>query len=502
MRWLAGWWSRGLGLASLVMVQGCGPTAGLLRPGTADDAGVGATGGPSDDDDDDDDAPDDGDASDDGDAPDDTGDGDTADTADTDDDVPAGLCGVPLDEGLAVLLRVDTAELVHGDGSTLPLATLSSGPSDAAPSAAASIGKHHLAVVLSWLQVGNSPPARGYELHVFDRAGALQWTHTEGNASVYSSLVADDGSVWGTRSTGPGDDHGASWSGPFAPAVYPEYTPLGIPDDAGLVPSRQVLDPDTGAWTLGWFDPQTGAFVPVEGMSSTWYRARDGGFVFRSGDALVWQSPRQRTMLVALGEHAGLEPTYGGTHDTGDWLLLSNSERTEWARVDLGGGTVESLELDAPGAMVPMSCYGIEASIDGQGRVLVPSRDASTAEVLRHQPEDGSWEAVGLPVTNIDALHATPHGDAVLIRADGPGTTFCPPPAFDPAPGVLTGAQTMLDLPELEAPVVVSEEQWLLGLRADGRCFALGDAAGATIVDPVSGESLGLGTDVGVVFVP
>ena len=132
------------------------------------------------------DGPDDGpdDASDDGqpgddeddgqpDDDDDDGPGDDDDDDDDDDDVPLGMCGVPLDEASPLLLQDDTAELLRGDGSILPLGTLSSGPVDASPSGSASIGPNHLAVVLSWLQAGGGPPARGFELHVFDREGAL-----------------------------------------------------------------------------------------------------------------------------------------------------------------------------------------------------------------------------------------------------------------------------------------------------------------------------------------
>ena len=352
--------------------------------------------------------------------------------------------------------------------------------------------------MLSWLQAGGGPPARGFELHVFDREGALQWKHTDGNASLSSTLVTDEGSVWTSRSSGPGDYHGARISGPAAADVYADFTPLGPPDDAGLVPGQMVLDEMLGTWVLGWLDPQANTWTSVDGMTSTWYRQRDGGFVFRSGDDLVLQTPGLRTELVALGEHADLQPTYGNSED---WLLLANGERTTWARVDLAGGTVSALDLDAPGAHEPMSCYGIEASIDPQGRVLVPSRDASTAEVLRLHPDDGTWEPLGLPVTNIEALHADPFGEAVLIRADGPGTTFCPPPEFDPAPDVLEGSQTILDLPDLE-PLVIPELQWFVSVRADGQCVAYSDGSrSTTLLDPVSNETLALPPNVGIVYV-
>ena len=203
--------------------------------------------------------------------------------------------------------------------------------------------------------------------------------------------------------------------------------------------------------------------------------------------------------LGAVCEHADLAPTYG---DSNDWLLLANGERTIWARVDLVGGTVSALDLEPPGAQTPMTCYGIEATIDTQGRVLVPSRDESHAEVLRLHPGDGTWESLGVPVTGIEALHATPYGDAVVIRADGPGTTFCPRQAFDPAPGVLQGTQTILDLPDLE-PVVIPELQWLVSVRADGHCLAYSDGSRATTLrDPVSGESLALPANVGIAYVP
>lgn len=413
---------------------------------------------------------------------DDDGSGDDGLDGDSTDDGPIavpGHCGVATDEVVGVIVDSADATLVWGDGTTEALVSASEAPARTY-SGVAEVAASGIAVIFRW-SVFDGMVEQGAELYAFDPQGVPRWSYVAQDASLSQAALGEDGSVTATLNQTDGDPVGVLFAADGTPNELPQFVPSGPLAADGTIPGREVTGFEFG--TLGWYDTVSQSFVPL-GLTptSSWHLRRGDGFVYRIATELVIET-RAGIETVDLGELANA-PVYNGT---GDWLLLQDVEAQQWGRVDLGSLQAEVIDLVPPAPFALLNCYQVGAAIDEQGRVIAPTRDSTIAQMQRFDPRDGSWTALGQPVTAIDAMHVESAGRSVLMRTDGQNMTFCPPQEFEPAGrGVHTDAQHHL--------VGAEDGSWrdltfaeVVRLRSDGECVFYDDVGKqAVLLDTVA----------------
>ncbi|MEM6990559.1 MAG: hypothetical protein AAF721_08685 [Myxococcota bacterium] len=467
-----------LGLCTLALAVGCGPTVsvpGSGMGGGSEGDGTSGTDGLS--------AGDDGVAE--------VGDDETGATTDgldtgngseeAGDDGPdpvPGHCGTALDDAVGVGLLDGSATLLSGDGSTVALATLGGVPADAGFWEWVASNDDTIAVALDWSTFGPNLAA-AYELHVFDRSGQPRWQFAEANARLYSLAVGVDGSVVGQRETIAGANSTVHFATNGDATSIPDFQPYGATDETGRIAGREKIGEELGE--LGWYDTTTASFVPVsETPSSPWFLRREGGFVYRTEAALIVETPAS-VQTIPLGSFS--ESSVRTIQ--GDWAILYDGATDAHARLQLSDGQVEPLDLTPPPGWEHFICYGLDATIDAQGRLLMPMRNEAVAQLQRYDVDAGSWETIGEPVTAVDQLTSYTVTNSVAIITHGSGQTFCPTTEFEAAPGALEGQQTQFAAGDA---LYLLPSDRALSVRDDGECLAHLDQRGGTVVlDPASG---------------
>jgi hypothetical protein len=473
-------YGRGVAMAAMGWVLGCGPSVGGADPGT--DGGT---------------------------ADDTTGGDDSSSTAsatitttttdpsgpdtgeDTSPDESTGADGPTIctDAGpttpIAVLAADSGAIVLHADGTQLPLDLPPAGaPRDANVYAS-------FATRGSWVAMTRTTSyfdggvQYGTEVALFTTTGERQWLRDEPNVSLAAPLLAGDGVIVAARSNEASSSDGVRYTGPDDALTLPGIHPRGEQRDDGLIPGWR--SPSDGIEPV-WIDTATLALQPISlAVLGGWLELEDGEFTYftaSGGDvALVREGPGGPALsaLPELGEASA--SGYGVTSSSDRrWLLVTDGIAQAYFRVDTDAGTAEPLDLTPPPDLVPFECYGIDPTIDDAGRIVMALRDASAVYFGRLEPATGVWDILGDPVTAVDDAAVSAHGDTYILRTSAQGTTFCPPQEFEPVDDVLFGATAQVLRPIDGTSRTLDDETWPVP-RSDGRCIAITDAEGMTLVD-------------------
>jgi len=322
------------------------------------------------------------------------------------------------------------------------------------------------------------------EVALFTVTGERQWLRDEPNVSLSTPLLSADGVIVAARSNEASITDGVRYTDADA-LTLPGIQPRGEQRSDGLVPGWRY--PSDGIEPV-WIDTATLVLQPISlPPLGGWLELEAGEFMYftmSGGDvALVREGPGgpEVSALPELGEapESGYGITISSDHR---WLLVADGTAQAYFRVDTDAGTAEPLDLTPPPDLVPLECYGIDPTIDDAGRIVMPLRDASAVYFGRLEPTTGEWDFLGDPVTAIDDASASAYGDTYILRTSAQGTTFCPPQEFEPAEGALVGATVQVLRPIDGTERLLDEETWPVP-RSDGRCIAITDADGVTLVD-------------------
>jgi hypothetical protein len=258
----------------------------------------------------------------------------------------------------------------------------------------------------------------------------------------------------------------------------------GPPDAAGHVPGTLATD-----GRPGWWRGDSDLLIGISHPYPYWY--------LRDGDAFVYIAAIEGTPTIvreslddytatALPELIGVPNLQVEWRSSASWVLVVTIDAQgfpdRWARVEVATGELIWLDTTLPGAWTRLECFGPSAALDRRGRLLQPVRDTATAQVLRLDPSTGGWDPIGRVLTGVDAIDATAMGDAMVVRADGSGMTFCPLQSFEPAPDALSGTSVQILGPNDRESIIVPSDRWPI-LRQDGGCAALVGAATVTVLD-------------------
>lgn len=473
---------RGWGLGVVVGAIACGPVAGAPEseggPTRGDDSDGGTSGAPSSSSDD---------------AADDAVDVTTVGGDETTGEPSASWCGASdPSQPLALLSSAESTAVLRGDGSVLllelpdPMA-----PVDAAVYPAFAARGDRIAIVWTWSVLGQSV-TYGSHLAVLSAAGELSWEHEEPDASMSAPQIGDDGSMVLQRTPSGAVSEGVLLPGPGAQEiVLPDFFPSGPLGVDGWM--RGYLATPQGSSVPGWMSTD----VEWQGLRAsplaTWHARADGSYVYLAAanatPALVIDTPADAVdvplpMLVGVDQSA----LYVGSSPDAEWLLVHENEG-RWWRVSVADGTTVELVLDPPEGAMPLECYQAAAVIDDAGRVLLSTRDASSAAVLRFDPAGASWSPMGERVTNVDDMNAMIFGETALVYSSGSGETFCPPQTYEPGDAPLTGTTQQLVRPPDGISRLVPTESWA-SPDPTGVCAALVNADGVTLIDLVTQQEL------------
>lgn len=407
-----------------------------------------------------------------------------------------GVCDVASPASpLAVLTRSEHAAILRADGTEIDLPF----PSDpAAPSYVNAVDSQTDRVVVA---AGSSTFVDDVfrytgTLSMFDAAGNELWIHAEEHAQIGGPHLGADGTVAATLS----HEEGTSESVVIVEGVITRSTSgfyvLGPPDAAGHVPGTLADD-----GRPGWWRGDSGLLVGITHPYPYWYVRDDDAFVYFNaieGVPTVVRESLDEYAATPLPELMGFPGLQVEWRSSASWILVITLDVAGlpqgWARVEVATGELVWLDATLPGEWTRLECYSPSAALDRRGRLLQPARDASTAQVLRLDPSTGAWDPVGRLLTGVDAVDATPVGDALVVRADGAGMTFCPLQTFDPAPEALAGTSIQILRPNDREPLVVPADRWPL-VREDGRCAALVGAETVTLLDLDTSAQLELTPD-------
>jgi hypothetical protein len=382
--------------------------------------------------------------------------------------------------------------VLRGDGSMLALDT------DELAAPAGAMTRHyavwsgtHVAVVQSWSLFPSGQ--RGSSISLFGTDGALRWRHDEPHALVGDVFVAPDGSIVITREHEDTSIDGAIVDGEGAPIVLADFWPGALPLASGFVPGRRTSG---DANVPGWFDIAAASFQPVSSTpAASWQLHRGGDIVYLTDGGVVVESPDVANTISLRGFG---DVTLSGR--AGEWLLFHTDDGSGFARVSFAG-VVEAVDLTLPAGLDVLECYTLQPGIDADGRLLVPTRDASVAQLRRLDPRNGTAEPIGFPVTRVDNMDAQTVGGTYVVRADGFNTTFCPTQEWAPAPDALSGTVLQIVRASSGTAHVLPEDAFVLGTDGDGACAAYSDLRGTTrLLDVESGETYELGAIASVAF--
>ncbi len=407
---------------------------------------------------------------------------------DTGGPVEAGLCGVAPDEVVAITMVDDAMHIVHGDTRSFVVDVARTGaPTDANHWYAIAADSDRIAVASNF-SVWTGQQHSGSTLRMLESDGSLAWQRDEDGASWGEPILGAGDGVLGRRNPDGGTAQPVLVSGPGREIVLAGFYAFGPRHDDGTFPGRMAQGELFGPG--GWMQPETGTFDPVavpprdDGLG-TWLATWNDALLYRTSTALAIGRPDE-VALVELGTSADLQVRDA----TGDWLLLGDGESNTWARVSLVSRTVESLTLGPPPGLQPFDCYVATPAIDATGAIYVATRDAGAASAYRYDPGGSSWTPVGAPVTATDSMDFTTAGPSALVATTGAGLTFCPPAAFEPAPGVLDGRQLQVVRPDDGVALVLPSDAVAATLDASGACVAYTTPRGTTIVDLPSGDTI------------
>ena len=341
---------------------------------------------------------------------------------------------------------------------------------------------------------------RLYEVHT----GALAWERAFADYRLGSTYVDEQGRV--SASVG--------WSSEAGPAgvfvidgqltELSEFQPAGPIGSSGWLPGW-IVDPlskeTLGSGLYNAFDHQ---LIPVtSGTTPPGWRAGDESIEHIDNDApvprLVHTRPEGHS-TIELAPFAGIDGLVFMMSHAGDYRLVATFEDGSdqpptLARVHVPSGEVMAIELEPPPGLSAFDCYSQNSAIDLDGRVLVELRDEGAAQIHAWDPEEGTWTALGLPVTAVDDLAAPSRfGRVHEIHASGANTTYCLPSEWSAPPAsALPG--TSIQLARLDPPlnVVVDAEGWgAVTVDPQERCASWAVEGGRRIVDLDDGDELEL----------
>lgn len=324
------------------------------------------------------------------------------------------------------------------------------------------------------------------EVALFAATGERHWLRNEPNVSLGPPLLGDDGIIVAARSHESSTSDGARYGGSDDVLALAGFWPRAEQRADGLVPGWPY---PSDAVEPAWFDTITlsiqNASLPVLG---SWHEIDDGAFVYLTasgGDVAIVREGPGGAELSALPE-LGAPPQSGYgiiTSSNGRWLLAIDGNTQTRFRIDAVSGTAELLDLTPPPDLSAFQCYDINPTIDDEGRIVMALRDPAAVWFGRLDPATGTWDLLGEPVTAVDDTQAYAHGDTYVLRTSAQGTTFCPPQEYEPADDVLAGATVQVLRPvDGTARTLANGDLWPVP-RSDGRCVAMAEVDGVTLVD-------------------
>lgn len=418
--------------------------------------------------------------------------GETSDT--TDPEIP-GLCGRSADAYIAMVFDGTDSHLVRGDGSLVAIETAPLGApaeSNLGRQARGSADGSWAAVVSDWSHFDAGAVDNGYTLRTFDANGATAHGESVSSATFELTGVGPDGDLLGYRQTVGAGYEGLYLAPSEPPAVYPGFQPRHGSAPADVIPGR--IPTESFPNPLAWGTLSSGA---VAQMSPNPVGSRtllhQGRLVYQADGQIVLADPGGTMSAIDV---AGFNPGPNAltwVSASPDWILLKaqadQPADSVWVRVSLVEQTAAEVEIVPPPGFDAMECYGRVPAVETDGAIVMALRDAAAAQPQRLDVDDGTWTLVGAPVAGIDMMDVYTVGQVTFVQTVAEGQSFCPPQIFEPVAGTATGQQLQLSY-DAGDYTPLPPGTYGVGVNEAGTCAFFSGEAGATLLDPESGETL------------
>lgn len=335
----------------------------------------------------------------------------------------------------------------------------------------------------------------GATLHGFDRAGVLSWSTTFDGVLTSNLWAGPEGLAASTSELLGGGPVGlvATAAGGLSLAAH---VPIGGPAE-GVVPVVELMG-DSVFGPPGWIrladesftavapaplDPY--AVVVAEGSATLEYVTASG-----PGPAFVSAQPSETTVIELPAGFADMAMTTFAAVAGNFRLLRADTSPEVFARVDLELGEASVVDPTPPEGWDWFDCFGRQAALDPDGRVLFELRSADAASVWAYDVDAQAWSQLGLPMSGVEDIEfAGGVGDVHVVRGIASG--FCTDVEWlEAAPAdALIGAslQVVRHAPALAIEVPAANEE--VPIDAGQRCVAF-EEAGAWQVRALDGAEV------------